>query len=323
MECLRLALSAIRIGLRRQPLRPLSGSLRQYASKADRTRKRTLWSEAEDDTVIRLKKAGKTLEEISEALPGRTPTAVAGRLYLRLKAKAGDLIASKSLFSEEEIARVMELWNEGLSWDAIALHFPKRSINALRMALHRKQNYDHIDGNRSLYTSAETTTLLHCRRDLRLSWPEIYPKLPDRTPESIRGVYRNLVPRAARARIDSVHYLTRQELAELVRLRDSGMSWPEVHQQLNGWNIRNLQVRYLDEKIVGIKEALERGRHWKKEDDQILVSLSQGGHGWQNLAMKELGKTRGAVDGRWKYLKSQRALGLLAASAEKSPDNAG
>ena len=52
---------------------------------------RSRWSRAEDKQLMRLMKEGKTIDEIAEQFPGRTPAAVYQRSYM-----TGDLMEKQS-----------------------------------------------------------------------------------------------------------------------------------------------------------------------------------------------------------------------------------
>ena len=275
--------------------------LSQSHRRNSRERTGLAWTEAENETIRRMRNDGQTFREIAAAMPDRSLPGLMQHVYRRIRSSITN-IRKPNNFTQAEIELLTKLRAKGTPWNEVSRYFPDRTKMALQSRL-AKLNNPKSESSGMSWSPKEDELLLHCRRDLRLSWFEIQDRFVERSVSAIKFRYMMIDPASQPMGISSRNMQAR-DIERAQQLRSEGMTWAQVAAAMsNEWTASSCYDRSrASERFAG---GIPSRSYWKKADDTRLLLLSELPDPWKD-AEAIFGRTIRACQSRLRALKDMR-----------------
>lgn len=262
----------------------------------ERTHNET-WQAWETELLVSLREIGKTYEETSQKLPGRSKTACLAK-FQKLMGHTGP-----KRWQAWEDDLVASLFKAGKSFGEISQQIPNRSEEGCHIRLRKLlQSGEHdlveIRGNGKKWEDWEEQLII-THHDAGRSWEEISKLLPSRTEDSIAQRWRrhlNLTPLREYSKWSS------EEDQLLITLHNSHRGredWAEIarkipNQSKAGCILRWVKLRHCH---PDLSKGVRFGDKWSKLEKEKLLSLVNTiGRRWYEIAKKLPGRTEIACE---------------------------
>lgn len=158
-------------------------------------------------------------------------------------------------------------------------------------------------GHRIHYTQAEDTQLLRHHRADGMSWREVQARMPHRSLTALKDRYYALPSPEQRP---GRRVVTKSEMAEAARLRESGMLWRDIANVIGEIHPDSLRRHYITGKYIPIGE--ERKGPWTETEDQWLAATpARKPKGWVSSAVTELRRSAASIRARVFELRNREA----------------
>lgn len=287
--------------------KPTTGfpGLRTFCATSRASIKR--FTQQEDDKLVQLCRADHSIADISR-ITNRPISSVHTRLKRLLPLIGLEVPKSVNGYSTEEAAKLLRLREEGLDWDQIGLHFPRRKISTLQekyYALKKLNAASNCVRKRMWISSEEGRVIFGLRNDTTppTPWVEIARRLGNgRTGAAIQTYYNRHVPDKASRRqgSDPRHWTTAQK-EELAECKLRGMSITEIATRMKKSNQAiHEQLFWLRHNISPSHpiESLPASGPWSAEHEEGLRALQPGIENFKEFANR-IGRTTRAVADKW------------------------
>ncbi|SMY26058.1 unnamed protein product [Zymoseptoria tritici ST99CH_1A5] len=198
------------------------------------------WAQKESDLAVQLMKEGKSNNQISRHLPGRTERGVMKHLIRYQKdCQTSPEHRRNRVFTKEIIEKVLAARDAGISISQIALMykdtFTERQIRNRLAWEQRKASHVADEAaaerrrERRAYSESEDCNIVEWREELHLSWVEIARRLGRPSGRGVQNRYYALRPDALRRGSP----LNEGLLERIKELHGEGLSSPEIARRLN------------------------------------------------------------------------------------------
>ena len=212
------------------------------------------WTPGQVKLLQHLKANGKSWKEITKAFPGRSQGAVESR-YIRITKNASKSNKSQKQWTSEEDERLLELAEDGLSWEGIAKQLSGRSLDAIA------RRYKQLGGDKQ---AKEDAMLIQAIGEGK-TWEEISQAL-GKSEVKVKGRASMLrkLGRITLTSLKQIHPYTDAELELLITLREDNVSWADISKRFPERSKSALQQRYW--KYKSRKEEEEKAQKKEGED---------------------------------------------------------
>ena len=275
--------------------------------------------------MISLREAGKSYDEISQQLPGRSSSACRHKMLdlsrpqqqgLGPQQKDDDvgIDDSKSKWWEPwEEKLLVSLRKTGKTYIEITKQLPGRSVGACRHKirdmlesqkrdLSPRQNDDLVGmiQDKKRWQAWEEELLISLFK-IGKSWDEISQQLPDRSEIGCRGKIQHLLDAGKQdlAEVSGSCKVWKDWEEKLITTNhDAGKSWEEISKLLPSRTKQSVWKRWK----THLKPRIQKAERWSQEEDQLLIILHAAGEGWARIAQKIPNRSMIGCEGRWQKL---------------------
>ena len=230
------------------------------------------WDEREEQLLLSMHQAGKSSQEMSDQLPGRSQRAREQKLWeMKAQGRAPGLIYSNDWSNREDQILISnrqagETWEEiGKLLSRTAGAVAKRWNNYLKDDRRRRVN-THKKSQRILWSPREEQLLVSLRAG-RKAWDEISKRLPGRSIEACQIRYRYIRHRDG---LQEPGYVwTKSEVENLGSLvKRTGKNWSKIAEKFPTRSPEACKLRY-NKPFT----AQQRRKPWTESEDMTLLSL--------------------------------------------------
>lgn len=267
--------------------RTYSATRLRLAEIAPETKQRA-WTDEEVETVLSLKKLGRSHAHIARQV-NRSTNSIAGLLARVHKGEkvGGSGRTSSRWWTQEEKDKLVQLRKEGLTAKEIAEHFPNRSEATIKNLLGKLLP-------KSLKWTEEEDSLIKDMYATGASYKEIASKFPNRTLDAVRTRIANLVKDCDKRYKSYEWNLEKRDI--LIKMRAEGKTQKEIAEATKT-SASLVNKKSMELLKLGVVAPLRpRAKEWTEEEELLIADWRAEGRNTDFIAT-QLGRSYPSVAG--------------------------